>query len=137
MASALASRAHNLLPLNHVDARKQRVAILQEDHARPGSRRQRRRKANGTKTVLLSETRPGAMEGREEQPVDGSPSETATTPFLLENFPELPSQLRLPTMMAAPYGKMPVLLRIQGSLLQQLDSPWGLPVLHPGQGRLS
>ena len=70
------------------------------------------------------------MKGREEQPVDQSPLETA-------RFLELTSQLWLPTMMAVLSGKMAILLKIQGSLLQQLGSPRGLPVLHPGQSKLS
>lgn len=73
---------------------------------------------------------PGAMKRREEQPVDQSPLETA-------HVLELTAQLWLPTMMVALSGKMPILLKIQGSLLQQLGSLHGLPALHPGQSKLS
>lgn len=58
-------------------------------------------------------------------------------PIPSEDFLELTPQLWFPTMMAALYGKMPVLLEDRGSLLQQLRSLPGFLFLHPGQGKLS
>lgn len=55
----------------------------------------------------------------------------------LEHFLDLTCQRWLLTMVVAPYGKMPIFLMLQACLLQQLESPRGLLVLHPGQRKLS
>lgn len=101
--------AHSLLPLNHMDSRKQKAAVFQ-GHARPGSRRKKRRKGSGLVTTFLCRT--WQVPWSAGKGIQRIIHFLRWPPLQLQRFLELTPQLWLPNTMAALSGKMAVLLKL-------------------------